>query len=179
MNAEDIRDIKPVLYFLSNYRPLIITLAILLVSGLLYLLGRLIKKRLSARSNTLEPPKTPEQIAYDALAALAAKNLPAKGKIKEYYYELSDIVRRYIEDKLEIRAPEMTTEEFLFSLRFSAFLSQAHKDLLKEFLTLCDVVKFAKYGPTLLEVEQSFLAAKRFVDETKQLREEKEYSLKK
>ena len=67
-----------------------------------------------------------------------------------------------------MKAPEMTTEEFLFSLKNSGGLSITHKNLLKEFLNLCDAVKFAKYGPTEKEISQSFDIAKAFIDETKQ-----------
>jgi len=73
-----------------------------------------------------------------------------------------------------VRAPEMTTEEFFAALRGSEILSAAHKNLLKDFLALCDIVKFARYGPTTDEIDRSYDAAKRFVDETKESEELKE-----
>jgi hypothetical protein len=175
MNAEDIRDIKPPLFFASNYAFLIIIAGAALLIILVFLLVRYWRKRALTRPRRMLVPKPAHQIAYEALQALQAKNLPGLGKIKEYYYELSDIIRHYIENRFDIRAPEMTTEEFLFSLSLSDELASAHKDLLKDFLNLCDIVKFAKYGPTGQEIQNSFYAAKKLVDETKvaQGREEK------
>jgi hypothetical protein len=164
--AEDIKDIKPPVYFPANFSPLIIIGILILLVALVWLISILIK-RFSQRKENITPQKPAHQIAYEALQDLRRKNLPYTGRIKEYYSELSDIVRRYIEARFNIRAAEMTTEEFLFSLRDSDDLTGAQKNLLKEFLTQCDMVKFAKYGPLEKEIEDSFLAAKRFVSETK------------
>ena len=102
------------------------------------------------------------------MKSLLSKKFPQQGKVKEYYFELSNIARHYIENRFRLKAPEMTTEEFLFSLRESAILSGTHKNLLKKFLNLCDIVKFAKYAPNEEAIEKSFGAAKKFVDETKE-----------
>jgi hypothetical protein len=61
----------------------------------------------------------------------------------------------------------MTTEEFLSTIKDSRAFKDEHRELLKEFLSNCDMVKFAKYGPTSLEVLDSFKAARHLVDETK------------
>ncbi|MFC1709960.1 hypothetical protein ACFL2J_07900 [Candidatus Omnitrophota bacterium] len=165
--ADDIKDIKPPVYFPRDYLILIIILAAVIAAGLFFWLRSLLNKRKKERPKFTPPPKPADQLAYEALRALQVKNLPAAGKIKEYYIELSDIVRRYIENRFNIRAPEMTTEEFLFSLRDCVALTDVHKNLLKDFLEQCDMVKFARYGPTLEEIDNSFKAAWRFVDETK------------
>ena len=120
------------------------------------------------------PREAADKIAYQALERLKAKDLPRFGKIKEYYIELSDIVRRYMENRFSFRAPEMTTEEFLYFLRESDRLKGAHKNLLKQFLNHCDLVKFAKYGPTGQEIDGSFNFAKKLVDETKDIAEQTE-----
>ena len=61
----------------------------------------------------------------------------------------------------------MTTEEFIVYMREYGELGREQKDLLKEFLSNCDLVKFARYIPPDSEGETSFDTAKRFVDETK------------
>jgi hypothetical protein len=76
-------------------------------------------------------------------------------------------VRRYIEEVFQLKASEMTTEEFLSSAKDSSRLPPEHKALLKEFLEACDLVKFAKHTPRDAEVEQIFLNAKYFIEETK------------
>ena len=113
------------------------------------------------------PQLLPWEIAYENLERLKNENLLARGLIKEYYIRLSDIVRHYLEGRFQLRAPEMTTEEFLHSLQYSTELNAQHKESLKNFLNACDMVKFAKYDPDVRESEQSFLFAKKLVDETK------------
>jgi len=114
-------------------------------------------------------PKRPaHEIAYEQLQMLQTKNYIAQGKIKEYYTEVSDIIRHYLENRFKLRAPEMTTEEFLINVRDAAALINEHKNLLKEFLLCCDLVKFAKYAPPLNEVSSVFDSAKHFIDQTKE-----------
>lgn len=170
--ADDIRDIKGPVYFLTNYLPYIIIVSIAILIALFFFFRFLFKKIRKSRTDRAREIKPPHIIAYEALEALKARNLPAQGKVKEYYYELSCIARRYIENRWSVRAPEMTTEEFLFMLKDSDNFSAPHKNLLKEFLNLCDIVKFAKYGPVPDEIDSSFDAAKKFIDETKQTDEE-------
>ena len=81
--------------------------------------------------------------------------------------ELSDIVRRYLENRFNLRAPEMTTEEFLNGVKDNKALSYEHKSLLREFLLHCDLVKFAKYEPPEKEADLSFKSAKELIDQTK------------
>lgn len=171
--ADDIRDIKGPVYFLTNYLPYIIIASIAILTAFFFLFRFLFKKMRENREDKAREIKPPHIIAYEALTALKARNLPAQGKVKEYYYELSCIVRRYIENRWSVRAPEMTTEEFLSMLKDSDNFSAPHKNLLKEFLNLCDIVKFAKYGPVPNEIDSSFDAATKFIDETKQISEER------
>jgi len=166
--AEDIRDIKPPVYFAPNQAFIFFLLAIALIALAIFFVNRFLKKR---RQKTKEVDesflRSPHEIAYEALEKLKAKNLPGRGLIKEYYSELSGIVRYYLEGRFGFRAPEMTTEEFLQALRNSGYLNGAQKNLLKNFLTHCDLVKFAKYGPSQSEITESFYAAHKLVDETK------------
>ena len=112
------------------------------------------------------PVKLPHETALEELEA-ARVNFIKNSDVKEYYAGVSDCVRRYIERLFRVRAPEMTTEEFLGSLRESTVLSLDQKDLLKAFLSACDLVKFAKYTPARTEMESVFTAAKKFIEETK------------
>jgi hypothetical protein len=88
------------------------------------------------------------------------------GEFKEFYSTLSDIVRRYLEDRFRVRAPEMTTEEFLAATARGAALERSHRALLGTFLAESDLVKFARFVPTLGDSERAFAAAERFVDDT-------------
>jgi len=85
-----------------------------------------------------------------------------------FYVELSAVVRRYLEDRFEMRAPELTTEEFLDSVRDSADLTSDHQVLLREFLREADLVKFAGMSPTEEDIQRSTSAAVRFLEETRE-----------
>ena len=77
-------------------------------------------------------------------------------------------MRRYLEDRFELRAPELTTEEFLASVGESPDLSREHQVLLREFLRQADLVKFAGVRPAADDIQQSVDAARQFLEETKQ-----------
>ncbi len=171
--AEGIKDIKGPVSFPANHFFLIF-IVVACLAALIFLVTFFLKRYLKKKTESSSIPTEPaDQIAYQALTRLKAKDLPRFGKIKEYYIELSDIVRRYMENRFSFRAPEMTTEEFLYFLRESDSLKGAHKNLLKQFLNHCDLVKFARYGPTQQEIDDSFNLAKKLVDETKSLTEKR------
>jgi len=110
--------------------------------------------------------------AYDIarwrLDRLLAKPRPRAEQIDVFYVELSGIVRRYLEDRFELRAPELTTEEFLASVGQSPDLSREHQALLRDFLRQADLVKFAGVQPSNEDIEHSIDAARRFIDETRE-----------
>jgi hypothetical protein len=111
--------------------------------------------------------KPAHEIAYDRLKALVKKNLVEAGKIKEFYERISSILRHYIEHRFDLRAPERTTEEFLAELKYTDVLSVSDKESLEEFLTHCDLVKFAKHTPTTEQIQQTFDLVKEFIEKTK------------
>jgi len=112
--------------------------------------------------------RSAHEIAYAELESLLAAQLVQKGELKAFYTGLSDILRRYIENRFGLRAPERTTDEFLVELRNADVLAAPHKDLLKEFLRHCDLVKFAEHQPTTAEIQKTFDACKRFIFETEE-----------
>jgi hypothetical protein len=87
--------------------------------------------------------------------------------------DLSGIVRYYIEDRFHVHAPEQTTPEFLAEISSVGLLDDSHERLVAEILRHSDQVKFARYLPTLHEMEKSFAQVLQFVDETVPKVEEK------
>ena len=79
---------------------------------------------------------------------------------------LSGIVRTYIEARFGLKAPDMTTEEFLQVTSNAQALSSSHRRLLQEFLERSDLVKFARYEPSRHEADEAFEAAHRFIQDT-------------
>jgi hypothetical protein len=101
------------------------------------------------------PPRPAHQIALEELDRIAALDLLNKGMIKVFYIQISDVVRRYIEGRYAIGAMELTTWELIGVLKRTA-VPGAHLTGLETFLEECDLVKFAKYIPSV-EVRESLL----------------------
>ncbi len=106
------------------------------------------------------------EIALEALAALHAARLLSDGRHAEFYVRLSGIVRAYVEGRFRMRAPEMTTEEFLQAAQSNRELPAADRSRLNEFLREADLVKFARHVPTVEQGERAFEAARDFVART-------------
>jgi hypothetical protein len=107
------------------------------------------------------------EVAIGRLDALEASGMPGPDEADEWYVDLSSVVRRYLEDRFGLRAPELTTEEFLREARRSGALTDAHRGLLSSFLEGCDRVKFAGYHPEEGESRQALDSARSFVIETR------------
>ena len=112
------------------------------------------------------PPLLPWEEAHRRLEELRKQGLIQSGKYEAYYTALSGIVRRYIEDRFHIKAPEMTTEEFIASLKHSNVLKDEQKNILRSFLTAADMVKFAKHDPTPQDAQEGLCCVKDLVDST-------------
>jgi hypothetical protein len=86
---------------------------------------------------------------------------------REFSIAVSDVVRRYIEERFSVTATHRTTEEFLHDLLESSHAPLArHRALLSEFLQACDLVKFAGMSLTLQDMESLHHTARAFVLET-------------
>lgn len=109
----------------------------------------------------LSPP-TPYELAIRALQQLREENPP----VEVFYTRLSDIVRQYLEGRFHSRAPERTTEEFLYEVAQNNTLAQEHKDLLGAFLQESDLVKFARHHPEQSDMQRALEAAEKFVSDT-------------
>lgn len=140
-------------------------ICLLIVLIAIIIIGVIVLKQ--KKQNYKIPPIPAHIIAYTALSALEKKDYISQGLAKDYYAELSDIIRHYLENRFNIRAPEMTTEEFLIKVREDNTLAVEHKTLLRDFLANCDLVKFAEYKPPEQKANLSFESAKNLVDQTK------------
>jgi hypothetical protein len=106
------------------------------------------------------------EMAYEALRRLVADDLVNKGQVKVFYQRLSGILRRYIENRFGLRAPEQTTEEFLMGLEAAREFPGTYKPLLKTFLRHCDLVKFAEHRPQAEDIQKTFDSCKAFIKGT-------------
>jgi len=157
----DISDIAPPLA--PPHQWLLIILAFVLGIALL---GSAVWFLARQRGKTAAASIPCHERALSDLAELLAADLPAKGEVKQFYAQVSDILRRYIEERFGLRAPERTTEEFLAELGTSDALIGKHQNLLGRFLSHCDQVKFAGYLPTTSEIEKTSGLCREFILET-------------
>jgi hypothetical protein len=167
--AGDIRDVKPPVDIPLNWKRIAgwATLA----AGLLALAaGGFVWYRRRRRGRGLlpaqqAPARLAHETALEALARLEASDLLARGEVKTFYIEASEIIRRYVEARYEIAALEMTTDELLGSLREAAVPLEIH-DLVRTFLERCDLVKFAKYQPPPEAHPETLALARAIVERT-------------
>ena len=119
--------------------------------------------------NPLKPIKKrlpPYDEAMLALNNLKSRKLWQNGQEKQYYTELTDILRVYIERRFNINAVEMTSTEIMNSIKQN---KDAHlvNDQLNEVLIIADFVKFANMQTLADDNEIAFQRALNFVEQTK------------
>jgi len=86
---------------------------------------------------------SPIERAMLELDRLLKKGLPGRGRYKDFYVELTMVVRRYIQRRHAVRAPNLTTDEFLRAAAENPAFSREALAELKHFLESADMVKFA------------------------------------
>lgn len=131
----------------------------------------LIVLRLTRKEKQKDDPRPKVRIpahltALSALERIREEAVWREGRIKEYYSELSDTIRLYIEQRYELPALESTTDEIMSAFR-SRVIDSESKERLEQLLRLSDLVKFAKMTPMEMEFDLSLKNALEFVNGTK------------
>ncbi len=109
------------------------------------------------------------ELARAKLDRLLSRKMPENEvQVAGFFVDISAIIRRYLEDRFDVRAPELTTEEFLAVAGTSGVLSHEHQGLLRDFLRQADLVKFAGVQATANEIRLSSDLAIRFLEETRE-----------
>ena len=134
-----------------------IGLAILAIIGF-WIYWFVIRKRKEEEETLTYRTLPPYEEAILRLNELDEKLLWQNNKIKEYYSELTEIVRGYIERELKVPALENTTDEVLEMIRNfknSDTIDTSKETIakLKDLLREADLVKFAKSKPLAIEIE--------------------------
>ncbi|MEO7300917.1 MAG: hypothetical protein ABI042_20315 [Verrucomicrobiota bacterium] len=155
-----LHDIKAPIDIPDPWRWVWLALGFLLVVTIVFILWRFWRKKQSAvlPERIILPHERARQKLQQALALKAEPVL--------FTVAVSDTIRLYLEERFNFRAPERTTEEFLYELQNTDLLTPDQKQTLGEFLSRCDLVKFARYEPTQTELHELHNSAGRLVDET-------------
>ena len=135
MEADPKKDLPPLSWKLVGWVAGI-ALAVCCVASGLWLLARYLARRIK------EHRMSPIERAWVELDRLLKKGLPGRGRYKDFYVELTMVVRRYVQRKYGIRAPHLTTEEFLRECG-AAEGRVGDTASLRKFLESADMVKFA------------------------------------
>lgn len=166
--STEIRDLAPIekvpYTFWELFRWVLLAWAVAAVAIVVWwLVDR--KKRHGSIFVHHEPVDTrnPYERASEALEDLRERRLWQAGKVKEYHTELTDIVRRFIEEATGIRATDMTSSECLDAVESGEW--GVESGLLRELFMMADMVKFAKSEPLPHEHEASMKAATEFVEQ--------------
>ena len=158
--TNDIRDIKPPVAIPNHWVWLWVALAAIAVAAALFFASRYWRRKLS------QPPPVVIVPPHERARAKLQEALALMDQPRPFCILVSDTIRLYLEERFDFRAPERTTEEFLHELQATDLLQPAQKDSLGEFLSVCDMVKFARYEPGQAELQALHDSAVRLVDET-------------
>ncbi|WP_319589560.1 hypothetical protein [uncultured Draconibacterium sp.] len=146
-------------------------LGVILIGAIIFFLLYSIKRKKNNKPIFARPakPKEPAHIiALRELDRIKTEKSWQKGKTKQYYSELTDALREYIEDRFGIRALEQTTDETIESFRQQkGLVSDKNFANLTQLLQLADLVKFAKFQPLPDDDNMSLVNAYFFVNDTK------------
>ena len=149
-------------------------IALIVLALILWFVVWYLRKKWRANSGKVKvaPKQPPHVVAIKALGELRNRKLWQNGKHKLYYSTLTEILRRYIEDRWAVGALEMTSDEIITALRDIDIKHDSRSNLIA-ILRTADMVKFAKALPDAEENEQLFTYAYYFVENTKSVVEER------
>lgn len=105
--------------------------------------------------------------AITSLETLRNRKLWQNGRMKDYFSELTDILRLYIERRYGVSALEMTSAEILAALKEFNADDQKLVASLRELFQTADLAKFAKVIPEADDCETSYFDAYYYVEQTK------------
>ena len=139
---------------------------IALLAALAGLGARFASRRIRTAVSRMPPPVPPHERALAALHALENTGIVDAGDPEPLFVRSSGIVRTYVEERFHVRAPELTTEEFLRAASDSSDLSAAARSGVGRFLIDCDLVKFARHQPDIPARRAALHSAIEFVEST-------------
>lgn len=144
--------------------PFIILVLLAIIGTIIYLIVRKNKK---GYFFTPPPVLPPHVRAMNSLDKIKAEKIWQQERYKEFYTQLTDVLRRYINERYGVNSLEMTSDEILSIIRMKAEEDSVYENL-KQVLIIADLVKFAKHKPFTDENDLSMMNAYFFVNQTKE-----------
>lgn len=146
--GEELKDLKgPLEIAVPSWRLLWALAALAGLGVLIFLAVKFLKRRVRLPPAPIRALPL-EQRTREALDALRKENLPQQGRGREFFFRLSEILRRYLGERYRFEALECTSSELLRSLeqRATPGLPEAG---LQDFVSESDLVKYAKAEATV------------------------------
>ena len=156
---------RPILFV--DIWPMLLAFLLMAVVGVLvtYLLLRYSDDKPILRRVTIAPKLPPHQVALQEMDRIKGEKSWMRDDVKQYYTELTDTLRVYMEERFGFNAMEMTSDEIIDKLN-----EQPDKEWigeLRELFRMSDLVKFAKYKPLINENDMNLINAIEFINKTK------------
>lgn len=167
--ASDIRDIKPLRQVKS---PVPWAWIVAGLAALVAALGAWIWWR--RRPEKVIPPVPAHEIAFGALDGLRSTDFADAEAVRRFYFQISEVVRTYVEGRFGLNATDLTTEEILPALSSLPLLAQEQALELRRFLIATDQVKFADHTPSEADIQATYEGALSFVEATRPRGEEQD-----
>lgn len=136
MEADPRKELPPLSGRLVGWIALALAGMALAVTGIVWAVRALARRVKEHRMSPIER-------AWAELDRLLKKGLPGRGRYKDFYVELTMVVRRYVQRRYGVRAPNLTTEEFFEEAKAVLGSDAARVESLRTFLESADMVKFA------------------------------------
>ncbi len=170
-DIDDIKDIKDIMAAPFSWKEFLgwvgISIGILALIAIiaLVLMKFVFKKKVPFISKEPEPQIPPHVEALNRLEQVKEEKIWQRGQVKEYYTQITEILREYIDRRFGINAMELTSEQILNLVKKNPEMEEV-RQLLKQMLELSDLVKFAKFVPLENENQRSIIDAFAFVEKT-------------
>ena len=158
-------DIQKVPFSWGEWVPviLVIVLALILICIVFYLYRILCHKKNGRTPKNTRVLSYYEQAKHDLSEIAANKMLYAEQKA--YYTDVTNVLRKYISQRYNINALEMTSHEILESMKDVCDVSDVSE--LKVVFNTADLVKFAKYSTDANDMTYYLDSIVHFIDSTK------------
>ncbi|HUU27863.1 MAG TPA: hypothetical protein VM123_08625 [archaeon] len=145
-------------------------LALALLAVLVFLWRRYLARRearLREKFAPLDRSRPAHLVALEELDRIKSMGLIEKGEIKLFYVLVSEVIRQFLDARFGVDAPEMTTWEIDLALEEKLPRDGTLKALIVGFLETCDLVKFAKYKPSIVEINSTFNRVYEIVEQSR------------
>lgn len=160
--ADDIRGLKPLRRVKSRFPWLPVSLAAAALA-----IAALAWRRWRNRPRLAIPAPPAHEVAFAALDRLRRVDADDPEAVRRFHFELSEVVRAYVEGRFGLNATDLTTEEILAWPPRLAELTEPQRQALERVLIDTDRVKFAKHRAAPEEIEATYERTLRFVEETR------------